>query len=569
MANPTNRLGELLVREKLISLQQLRQAQHEQAASGNNLSYTLARLGYISDTEITDFLSSQYRLPSINLIEYEVDSEVIKLVSKDVCERHKILPVSRSGSSLIIAMADPTNLNAIDDIKFLTGFNVEPVIASETAIIEATDRYYNAGPSYDEVMADFELDDEDIDFTSDDEDDNILELEKASEDAPVVRLVNVILLNAIRKGVSDIHIEPYEKRLRVRYRIDGVLQEEMAPPLKLKNALSSRLKIMSQLDIAERRLPQDGRIKLKLGKDREMDFRVSVLPTMWGEKIVLRLLDKSNLQLDMTKLGFDTSPLADFTWAIHQPWGMVLVTGPTGSGKTTTLYSALSELNQPGVNISTAEDPVEYNLLGINQVQMHEEIGLNFAAALRAFLRQDPDTIMVGEIRDFETAEIAVKAALTGHLVLSTLHTNDAPATISRLLNMGVEPFLITASVNLVLAQRLARRTCQDCKAPIEIERATLEEVGFTPEQIEGAVLQHGQGCNTCNGTGYKGRVALYEVMRFTDDLRDLVLQGASTAELKAAAIKGGMSSLRMSGIKKCLEGVTTIEEVLRVTMAD
>jgi type IV pilus assembly protein PilB len=466
-------------------------------------------------------------------------------------------------------MADPTNLHAIDDIKFLTGYNVEPVVSSETAVLAAIDRYYNAGPSYEEVMADFNIDDEDIDFSSDDDDENILELEKASEDAPVVRLVNVILLNAIRKGCSDIHIEPYEKRLRVRYRIDGVLHEEMSPPLKLKNALSSRLKIMSQLDIAERRLPQDGRIKLKLGKNREMDFRVSVLPTMWGEKIVMRLLDKSNLQLDMMKLGFDAKPLADFKWAIDQPWGMVLVTGPTGSGKTTTLYSALSDLNQPGVNISTAEDPVEYNLHGINQEQMHEDICLNFAMALRSFLRQDPDTIMVGEIRDFETAEISVKAALTGHMVLSTLHTNDAPATISRLLNMGVEPFLITASVNLVLAQRLARRICAECKQEIHVEAETLRDIGFTEEQIQEGKLCKGAGCATCSGSGYKGRVALYEVMRFTDTLKELVLQGASTAELKVAAIKNGMSSLRMSGIRKVLEGVTTTEEILRVTMSD
>ncbi len=563
------RLGELLVREKLISLQQLRKAQQDQQRDGTNLSYTLAKLGFISDSEITDFLSSQYRLPAISLAEYEIEPEVIKLVNREVCEKHKILPISRSGASLIVAMADPTNLHAIDDIKFLTGHNVDPVIASETAIAEAVDKYYNAGPSYEEVMADFELEDEDIDFHADEDDDNILELEKASEDAPVVRLVNVILLNAIRKGASDIHIEPYEKKMRVRYRIDGVLHEEMSPPLKLKNALASRMKIMSQLDIAERRLPQDGRIKLKLGKDREMDFRVSVLPTMWGEKIVLRLLDKSNLQLDMSKLGFDKRPLEDFTWAVHQPWGMVLVTGPTGSGKTTTLYSALSDLNRPGTNISTAEDPVEYNLMGINQCQMHDEIGLNFAAALRSFLRQDPDVVMVGEIRDFETAEIAVKAALTGHLVLSTLHTNDAPATISRLLNMGVEPFLITASVNLVLAQRLARKICVDCKVPAEIEPGALEEVGFTPEQIEKAEVMVGRGCQTCNGSGYKGRVALYEVMRFSDNLRELVLQGASTAELKMAAIKEGMMSLRMAGIEKVMQGMTSIEEILRVTMAD
>jgi len=568
MAGP-NRLGELLVREKLISLQQLRRAQDEQKRSGQNLGYTLAKLGYISDGEITNFLSTQYRLPAINLDEYEIEPEVVKLVARDVCEKHRIMPVSRSGASLIVAMSDPTNLHAIDDIKFLTGYNVEPVVASETAIQSAIERYYNVGPSYDEVMADFALGDEDIEFGADDDDINIMELEKASEDAPVVRLVNVLLLNAIRKGASDIHVEPYEKKLRVRYRIDGVLHEEMSPPVKLKSALVSRLKIMSQLDIAERRLPQDGRIKLKLGKGREMDFRVSVLPTMWGEKVVLRLLDKSNLQLDMTKLGFDTGPLADFKWAINQPWGMVLVTGPTGSGKTTTLYSALTELNKPAHNVSTAEDPVEYNLFGINQVQMHDDIGLNFAAALRSFLRQDPDIIMVGEIRDFETAEIAVKAALTGHLVLSTLHTNDAPATISRLLNMGVEPFLITASVNLVLAQRLARRICADCRTDADVDLEVLRDLGVPEDQLATASVKKGAGCPTCGGSGYKGRVALYEVMRFSDDLKERVLQGASAAELKAAAIKNGMLTLRMSGIRKILDGVTTPEEVLRVTMAD
>jgi len=565
----SNRLGELLVREKLISLQQLRQAQDEQKASGRNLGYTLAKLGYISDEEITSFLSSQYRLPAIDLDEFEVDAEVIKLVNREVCEKHKILPVSRSGSALIVAMADPTNLHAIDDIKFLTGYNVEPVVASETAIHNAIERYYTVGPNYDEVMAEFNIGDEDIDFSATDEEINAMELERASADAPVVRLVNMLLLNAIRKRASDVHIEPYERKLRVRYRVDGVLNEEMTPPLKLKAALVSRLKIMSKLDIAERRLPQDGRIKLKLGKGREMDFRVSVLPTMWGEKVVLRLLDKSNLQLDMSLLGFDPKPLADFKWAISQPWGMVLVTGPTGSGKTTTLYSALSELNKAEVNISTAEDPVEYNLHGINQVQMHDEIGLNFAMALRSFLRQDPDIIMVGEIRDFETAEIAVKAALTGHLVLSTLHTNDAPATISRLLNMGVEPVLITASVNLVLAQRLARKICPECKKPIEVEPQTLIDMGFSKEQMKEVVIHKGVGCSNCNGTGYKGRIALYEVMRFADELKEMVLQGASSAELKAAAARLGMNTLRMSGITKILEGVTTPEEVLRVTMAD
>ena len=566
MAN-NNRLGELLVREKLISLSQLRHAQDEQQKSGQNLGYTLAKLGYVSDDEITSFLSQQYRVPTVNLEEYEIDPEILKLVQKEPCERHKVVPVSRTGNSLIVAMADPTNLNAIDDLKFLTGYNIEPVIASETAIHNAIEKYYNAGPSYDEVMAGF--DEKEIDFTDGEDDVNLMELEKASEDAPVVRLVNMMLLNAIKKGASDIHIEPYEKKLRVRYRIDGVLAEEMTPPLKLKNAIISRIKIMASLDIAERRLPQDGRIKLKLGKGREMDFRVSALPTIWGEKVVMRLLDKSNLQLDMTKLGFDQAPLDDFQWAIHQPWGMVLVTGPTGSGKTTTLYSALSELNTIERNISTAEDPVEFNLHGINQVQMHEDIGLNFAMALRAFLRQDPDIIMVGEVRDFETAEIAVKAALTGHMVLSTLHTNDAPATISRLLNMGVEPFLITASVNLVLAQRLARKICVDCKQVVKYEKKVLEDCGFTPDQIEKAKLMKGAGCRTCNGSGYKGRVALYEVMRFSDTLKEMVLQGASTAELKLGAIKNGMMTLRMSGMRKINDGVTTPEEVMRVTMGD
>ncbi|WP_437922819.1 type IV-A pilus assembly ATPase PilB [Sorangium sp. So ce291] len=563
----TNRLGELLVREKLISLQQLRQAQEEQRKTGQNLGYALAKLGYISDGEITSFLSTQYRVPAVALDEYEIDAEVSRLVSREVCEKHKIIPISRSGTALVVAMADPTNLHAIDDIKFLTGFNVEPVVASETGITEAIERAYNVGPSYDEVLSEFG--EEEVGFQVEADDVNVLELEKAAEGAPVVRLVNAILLNAIKKGASDIHVEPYEKKLRVRYRVDGVLMEEMQPPIKLKNAIASRLKIMSSLDIAERRLPQDGRIKLKMGRGREMDFRVSVLPTIWGEKIVLRLLDKSNLQLDMAKLGFDPKPLADFKWAIGQPWGMVLVTGPTGSGKTTTLYSALSELNQIGANISTAEDPVEYNLHGINQVQMHDEIGLNFAMSLRSFLRQDPDIIMVGEVRDFETAEIAVKAALTGHLVLSTLHTNDAPATISRLLNMGVEPFLITASVNLVLAQRLARKVCADCRVPMRVEARVLLDFGFTEQQAARAELVKGAGCKTCNGSGYKGRVALYEVMRFTDSLKEMVLQGASTAELKAAAIKGGMLTLRMSGIEKVLAGVTTTEEVGRVTMGD
>jgi type IV pilus assembly protein PilB len=526
-------------------------------------------MGFVSDKQITDFLSQQYRVQAVDLREYEIDPEVLKLIPVEICERHRILPVSRAGSSLICAMADPSNLTAIDDIKFTTGYNVEPVVASEAAIMEAIDRYYRqeSNISSDEIMEGF--DETEIDFTEDADGDGILDLERASEDAPVVRLCNAILLSAIKKGASDIHIEPYEKVLRVRYRIDGVLNDEMHPPLKLKSAISSRFKIMASLDIAERRLPQDGRIKLKLGKGREMDFRVNALPTIWGEKICMRLLDKGNLQLDMTKLGFEQRALEDFKEAIYKPFGMVLVTGPTGSGKTTTLYSALSELNKISTNISTAEDPVEYNLMGINQVQMHDDIGLNFAAALRAFLRQDPDIIMVGEIRDFETAEIAVKAALTGHLVLSTLHTNDAPSTVSRLLNMGIEPFLVTASCNLVLAQRLARKICTECKVQTEVDPSVLRDVGFTEEQIGKGGLCRGTGCRTCGDTGYKGRIALYEVMPMRDKLKEMVLQGCSAAELKQQMIDSGTLTLRMAAINKCMDGVTTIDEVLRCTVSD
>jgi type IV pilus assembly protein PilB len=561
-----NRLGELLVREKLISLQQLRKAQDEQKRSGQNLGYTLARLGFISDGEITNFLSSQYRLPAINLDEYEIDAEVVKLVNKEVCEKHRIIPVSRVGSSLIVAMSDPTNLNAIDDIKFLSGYNVEPVVASETAIQAAIERYYNAGPSYEEVMADFNLGDEDIDFGGDEEEVNAMELERASSDAPVVRLVNVLLLNAIRKGASDIHVEAYEKKLRVRYRVDGVLQEEMTPPLKLKAAIVSRLKIMSQLDIAERRLPQDGRIKLKLGKGREMDFRVSVLPTMWGEKVVLRLLDKGNLQLDMAKLGFDPEPLADFKWAISQPWGMVLVTGPTGSGKTTTLYSALSDLNKADVNISTAEDPVEYNLHGINQVQMHDEIGLNFAMGLRSFLRQDPDIIMVGEIRDFETADMAIQAALTGHLVLSTLHTNDAPNSITRLLDLGAPAYLLNSSLIGIMAQRLVRTLCPHCKEQHDIDHEAWEMLvapwkAATPK----GTTYISRGCLECRMTGYMGRMGVYEMMVMNPELRKAVADEVDLDVLRDKAFREGMKPLRISGAMKIAAGVTTLDEVMKV----
>jgi len=564
----SNRLGELLVREKRISLEQLRTAQDQQKKDGSTLGYALAKMGYVSDQEITSFLSQQYRVQSIDLTNFVFDPDLTKSVSQDVCLRHKIIPVQRAGSSLIVAMADPSNLHAIDDVKFLTGYNIEPAVASEAAIMKAIELAYAAPDvSYDQLMEGF--DEGEIEVAEIEAEANLLDLERASEDAPVVRLCNAILLNAIKKGASDIHIEPYEKGMRVRYRIDGMLHQEMTPPLKLKNAIASRMKIMASLDIAERRLPQDGRIKLKMGKGREMDYRVSCLPTLWGEKIVMRLLDKSNLQLDMTKLGFEQKALDDFKKAISLPYGMVLVTGPTGSGKTTTLYSGLSELNQPDTNISTAEDPVEFNLHGINQVQMHDDIGLNFAAALRSFLRQDPDIIMVGEIRDFETAEIAVKAALTGHLVLSTLHTNDAPSTVTRLLNMGVEPFLVTASLNLVLAQRLARKICQECKTEIAVDEATLLDVGYKKEELSKCRAYKGAGCPKCSGSGYKGRIALYEVMPFTDKLKELVLQGASSADIKIEMIRGGVKSLRMAGLSKVIDGVTTIEEVVRVTAPD
>jgi type IV pilus assembly protein PilB len=563
-----SRLGELLVREKMLSLQQLQEAQDEAKRTGKRLGVTLTRLGYVADQDLTQFLARQYSLPSINLKDIEIDLDIIKLIPREIAYKHMVIPVNRAGATLIVAMSDPSNIYAIDELKFLTQYNIEPVVAAEAAIEEALARYHEEkGPDLDQMIGDF---DEDIDFTSvADENVNIVDLENQAGEAPVVKLCNAVLLSAIKKRASDIHVEPYEKSFRVRFRIDGILQEEMRPPLKLRNAITSRLKIMASMDIAERRLPQDGRIKLKIGKNREMDFRVSCLPTLFGEKIVLRLLDKASLQLDMTKLGFEGSPLEFFKRAIHMPYGMVLVTGPTGSGKTTTLYSALSELNTLAQNISTAEDPVEFNLPGINQVQMHEDIGLNFATALRSFLRQDPNIIMVGEIRDFETAEIAVKAALTGHLVLSTLHTNDAPSTVSRLLNMGVEPFLVTASVNLVVAQRLARRICADCKEAAEKHTEALQLMGMTDMQIAQATVMHGRGCKTCNGTGYKGRVALYEVMPFTDPLKELVLQGASAAEIKAEMIRGGVSSLRMAGINKILEGMTTPEEVLRCTVGD
>jgi len=562
-----NRLGELLVRNKLIDQQQLTEALEEQKASGGRLGASMVKLGFLKEEDLAAFLSRQYGVPSINLSEFEIDESVIKLVPSEVVQKYQLIPINRAGSTLIVAMADPSNIFAIDDIKFMTGYNVEIVVSAENSIKSAIDKYYDQSASFDDVMGD--LDDIDLEVIDDVDEIDTGELERASEDAPVVKLVNLILTDAIKKGASDIHVEPYEKSFRVRYRIDGVLHEVMKPPLKLKNALTSRIKIMSEMDISERRLPQDGRIKIKLPGGKDMDYRVSCLPTLFGEKIVLRLLDKSNLQLDMTKLGYEEQSLKWFKEQIHKPFGMVLVTGPTGSGKTVSLYSALSELNTPSENISTAEDPVEFNFAGINQCQMHEEIGLNFAAALRSFLRQDPDIIMIGEIRDFETAEIGVKAALTGHLVLSTLHTNDCPSTVNRLLNMGIEPFLVASAVNLITGQRLGRRLCQECQVPEDIPKETLIQAGVPEDQVDSFNSYKGEGCVKCNDTGYKGRVGFYQVMPMFEELRELILAGANTAELKRESMRLGVKTMRQAALTKMDERITSFEETLRCTIAD
>src|SRR5262245_2867050 len=598
------KLGELLVRENLISPQNLREALDYQREHGGRLGFNLVKLGLVSDDMITAVLSRQYGIPSVNLELFQIDDAVLRLIPQEVAQKHSVLPLSRVGATLTLAMVDPTNVFAMDDVKFMTGLNVEPVVVAEASIQHAIAKYYgtsreielanvsNEEPIYEGAgknangngsithadlvsldSIDFETGhaDEDVEVLEDNEEIDLSTLSRLSEDAPVVRLVNVLLVDALRRGASDIHVEPYEKELRIRFRIDGVLYDVMHPPLKLRDALISRVKIMSKLDISEKRLPQDGRIKVKVKVDsrsRELDFRVSTLPTLFGEKVVLRLLDKQNLMLDMTKLGFEPDSLTKFQRNIAKPYGMVLVTGPTGSGKTNTLYSALQSLNVVETNIMTAEDPVEFNLMGINQVQMKEQIGLNFAAALRSFLRQDPNIILVGEIRDFETAEIAIKAALTGHLVLSTLHTNDAPSTISRLMNMGIEPFLVATSVNLIQAQRLIRRVCKECKSEHSTPPEALIEVGFSADEAKTLKTYRGKGCSTCNNTGYKGRIGLYEVMEITDEIRELILIGASALELRKKAIDDGMITLRESGLKKIRGGVTTIEEVVRETVA-
>jgi len=567
------RLGELLTKANLITQDQLKESLRVQKETGGKLGETLIKLGFVSEEDITECLSQQFGVPSINLQHFEIDAGVIKLISGDVARKYNILPVNKTGATITIAMADPTNVFAMDDIKFMTGYNVEPVVASELGIKAAIDNYYGTTSSLElkKVMEDLQTQESaDLEVLEDDEEMDVNALADASEEAPVVKLCNLILTDAIKRGASDIHIEPYEKEYRVRFRIDGILYEIMNPPFKLRDAITSRMKILAKLDISEKRLPQDGRIKLKIkleDKNKELDFRVSVLPTLFGEKIVLRLLDKDNLRLDMTKLGFEPESLVKFEEAIFKPWGMVLVTGPTGSGKTNTLYSALAKVNSPEVNIMTAEDPVEFNLPGINQVQMKESIGLNFAATLRSFLRQDPNIILVGEIRDFETAEIAIKAALTGHLVLSTLHTNDAPSTINRLMNMGIEPFLVATSVQLIAAQRLARRICSQCKEAVEVQPQALLNVGFRKDEIGTFTVYKGRGCEKCNNTGYKGRVGLIEVMVIDDDIRELILSGGTAIDIKKKAAEIGMISLRRSGLIKIKDGVTTIEEVVRETV--
>ena len=577
------RIGELLLKEKRITPAQLQEALNYQKTQGGKLGYNLVKLGFVKDEEITALLSKQYGVPSISLTQFEIDAGIIKLIPSETAYKYQIVPLSRAGATLTIAMTDPTNVFAMDDIKFMTGYNVEPVVASETAVLEAIQRYYAMGgvagtgdqqqstlDIVNRALEETTAGDDDVEVIQDLEEIDVNSLEKQGGEAPVIRLVNLMLMSAIQKGASDIHIEPYEKEFRVRFRIDGILYNVMAPPMKFRDAITSRLKIMSKLDIAEKRLPQDGRIKIRFadnGQTKEIDFRVSCLPTLFGEKIVLRLLDKDKLMLDMTKLGFEPEALQKLEHAISKPWGMVLVTGPTGSGKTNTLYSSIAKINTLETNIMTAEDPVEFNLVGVNQVQVRENIGLNFAAALRSFLRQDPNIILVGEIRDFETAEIAVKAALTGHLVLSTLHTNDAPSTVNRLMNMGIEPFLVASSLNLICAQRLVRRICANCKEDHPHPPPALVEAGFTPDEAQKVIPKKGAGCEKCNNTGYKGRVGLYEVMEVTEELRELILVGASSLELRRKAIDEGMITLRRSGLQKVMGGVTTIEEVARETV--
>jgi type IV pilus assembly protein PilB len=570
---PQKRFGEFLIKSGRISQEQLQEALAIQQDQGGRLGAVLVKLGHIQEPELVELLSRHFGVPSVDLDGVEVDETILKIIPADIARRYTILPVSKAGATVTLAMIDPTNMFAMDDVKFMTGYRVEPVVASEGQIKSAIDLHYGTSHALElkKVMEEVTEDAETaLEVLDEEEDLDLVTLEQESETAPVVKLVNIVMTDAIKRGASDIHLEPYEKDYRVRYRIDGVLYEMMHPPLKLKEAITSRIKIMARLDIAEKRLPQDGRIKIKTrieGRVKDLDFRVSSIPTIFGEKIVMRLLDKDKLMLDMTKLGFEADSLRRFENAIFKPYGMVLVTGPTGSGKTNTLYSALSRLNTQEVNIMTAEDPVEFNIEGLNQVQMQERIGLNFASALRSFLRQDPNIVLVGEIRDFETAEVAIKAAMTGHLVLSTLHTNDAPSSINRLMNMGIEPFLVATSVHVIVAQRLVRRICTFCKEPLEVPVAALVDLGFSEQESKTLKLFRGKGCDRCSATGYKGRVALYEVMECGDDTRELILSGASAIELRQHAIDSGMTTLRGSGRQKIRDGVTTVEEVMRETV--
>jgi type IV pilus assembly protein PilB len=562
------RLGEILVRGGVVTREQLNQALGKEQDNGSNAIQELVRRGFTTEDHLTQFLATQFGIERVSLESAEITPAVFDLVPPELIQKHQIIPLKLLGSILTVATADPTNLIAINEIQFITGYGVRAVLAAPSEIKNFLNLRYGGKVSYDDVLKKFG--DSEMEVIQSEEDVSLEELQQATQEAPVVTLVNALLADAAKRGASDIHFEPYEKIFRVRFRMDGVLHEIMTPPQRLKNAMISRLKVMANLDIAERRLTQDGRIKLKTGPGQELDLRVSVLPTLYGEKIVMRLLDKSNLQLDMSKLGFDPQHLEDFKEAIYRPYGMILITGPTGSGKSTTLYSALSELNKADVNISTAEDPVEYSIMGINQVQVRDDIGLNFANCLRSFLRQDPDIIMVGEIRDLETAQIGVKAALTGHLVLSTLHTNDAPSTVDRLINMGVESFLLTSSINIIVAQRLVRRICANCKVPVEVSPDALVNIGVDPAEVAaGFPTFQGKGCMNCNQTGYKGRVAIYEMMVMHETLKETILRGISAADLKREAVKLGMSTLRASALKKVQEGLTTIAETVRVTDSD
>ena len=556
--------------EKLISPEQLQRALAEQKGSADKLGTILVRLQFITEDSLVSFLSKQYAMPAITVAQVDPDPDVLKLVPEQIAKKHSVLPIKRIGNVLTLAMADPTNVFALDDVGFMTGLQIQPVVASEAAIRKAFERLYETGASVNDMMSELEEADTDVEVVEDGEaafsKADVFDLKESADEAPVVRLINMILTDAIRRGASDIHLEPYEKVFRVRFRIDGVLHEIMTPPKRLEAALTSRVKIMATMDIAERRLPQDGRIKLRYHQ-REIDFRVSTLPTIFGEKTVMRILDKEALQLDMGALGFDPWSLEQFSKAIHSPYGMILITGPTGSGKTTTLYSAIHTINSPDINIMTAEDPVEYNLKGVNQVQVNDEIGRTFAACLRSFLRQDPDVILVGETRDLETAQIGIRAALTGHLVLSTLHTNDCPSTPARLLDMGIPPFLVSSSLQLILAQRLGRKICKDCKEPYEANEESLVPYGHVSQGLGNVNFYKGKGCQTCNFTGMKGRVAIYEVMPITSELRDLMLRNATTAEIRETACSQGMKTLRQNALQKVVDGVTTVEEVIRVTM--